>query len=74
MIWLRLAPYGIFAALLLGGLWYVYHKGEINERSSTAGKVLQETEAQRKAREAIDARNRALDDAAATERLRPAAP
>lgn len=70
-----LATYAVIAvaavAIAGGAYWYVFHKGVESERSSNAGKALAETEEQRVAREAIERRNRELDDAAATERLRP---
>ena len=57
-------------ALAGGAYWFVYDKGQTDERNKNAATVLVETEAQRKAREANDAAARALGDDAALRCLR----
>lgn len=75
MIWLRLLapfiPYIAGAALIGGVVWYIYSSGQEDERNKNAGQVIERTEEQRRDRETDEERNRRLDDAAATERLRP---
>jgi hypothetical protein len=75
--WLLTSPLGrsllagIGLALLLGGAtFWIYHKGQGDERNSNAGQVLAETEAERKAREASDAAARAQSDGDALKCLR----
>ncbi|MFI5000176.1 MAG: hypothetical protein ACHQK9_09885 [Reyranellales bacterium] len=68
---LRLAaPYIAVTGLVLCGLWYVYHKGETDERNSNAADVLKETDEARKLREDNEARERARSDDDAVRCLR----
>jgi len=58
---------GLVAFVLVMGLaggayFYVYHKGQTDERNSNAGSVLQESESSRKLRESNDVITRNLDD------------
>ncbi len=71
MLWLRLLPYGVVAALLAGAVWYIYSSGQEDERNKNAGQVIERTEEQRHDRETDEERNRRLDDDAATDKLRP---
>ena len=59
------APYLAVAGLVLGGLWYVYHRGETDERNGNAARVLVEADEARRLRESNDAgeHSRSDDDA-----------
>ena len=46
---IRFAPYIAAAALLLGAVWWIYDEGKSDERNSNAGKVLIQTDEDRKA-------------------------
>ncbi len=61
-----LTSYAVIAAVAIamagGAYFYVYHQGQTDERNSNAGRILVETEADRRLREHKDADARSLDD------------
>lgn len=57
-------------AIAVGAYWYVYHRGQTDERNSNAVKTMQETEEQRRLREDNDAKARGRTDDDALKCLR----
>lgn len=63
--WIKIIPYAIVVVLVLGGIFYIYNKGQTDERNSIAGKTLEQVQKDTKQRENIDQNehSRSIDDA-----------
>jgi uncharacterized protein HemX len=67
---LSAAPYVLAIALALGGIWYIYHKGQTDQAATTAADTLKQVGKDTRARAKIDTNERKQTDDAATKCLR----
>jgi len=67
---LKFLPYILVVAIVLGGLGYMYHKGQVDQKNATNTEALHKNEEARKDREKIDTGVRDLSDDAALKCLR----
>ncbi len=70
-VWaLKILPYVAVVLVVLGGIYYVYHKGQVDQKNSTASDTLKQVEKDTKNRGKIDTNERKKTDDAATKCLR----